>query len=380
MSLFLLSYIIIYGGMQGLVYAGLAPVLPSRRGFHWALSLWMAAMVGAPILTHVLDHAGFSHLAKLMAWIGYSWMGGSFIAFWSNLIAYGLKGFIAFGAWAGLYRGPQPSSVLVSVFVLVLSAGLILWAVAANRVVHLRTLEISTPKMDCKAEALDIVFISDVHLGLMNGPGEGRRIRNILQDLDPDLILCAGDMIDSDISRLDKQAHIFRALNPKLGKYAVLGNHETYLGRGAASRFFERAGFDLLIDEGGEIGQNIALFGLDYARAEQCTQKASGLRNVDPNRFSIVLKHAPTRCAFPKGDLQLSGHTHKGQIFPFGLIVKIVYPLVSGLYVQDSGERLYVSQGTGSWGPQMRLLTRREITVITLRGVCSKDERESRRD
>jgi predicted MPP superfamily phosphohydrolase len=356
--------------MQAAVYFRVLPLMPSSYLFRLVVALWFVFMVAAPILTHLLDHALLSFPAKLMAWIGYTWMGVSFIAFCLTLAMYIAQVLFNLTArlfsWNSLRISPLNQAWLIVVLTLVLS----IWAVYGHQSLKMQRLNLVSSKLKASNEQLRIVFISDLHLGLMAGKKSAQEVVSKIKSENADIVLCAGDLLDSNLAGLKEIAYTFKSLNPKYGKYAVTGNHETYIGNKKAVTLLSHAGFTVLRNKSIDLNKSINLLGIDYGHNDKCQLEEKLTENLNPNQFNILLKHAPIACKRNSKfiDLQLSGHTHKGQIFPFSLAAKVVYPYLAGLYELENGKNLYVSQGTGSWGPRMRLGTNREITIISLTG------------
>jgi hypothetical protein len=166
---------------------------------------------------------------------------------------------------------------------------------------------------------------------------------------------------------------MFRSIPAPLGKYAVTGNHEFYAGIGPALDFTRRAGFTVLRGELAIVGGILRIAGVDDPAGEAMGAgsrrlEAETLGGEPSSLFTLLLKHRPVLSADAQSrvDLQLSGHTHRGQIFPFRFLVRLSYPFLAGLYAREDGGALYVSRGTGTWGPRMRFLSSPEITVIDI--------------
>jgi predicted MPP superfamily phosphohydrolase len=157
------------------------------------------------------------------------------------------------------------------------------------------------------------------------------------------------------------------------GKFAVTGNHEFYAGLDQAVRFTEEAGFTMLRGEARPVAGFMTIAGVDDPTGKRFglfrgPEEGALLKGVARGRFTILLKHEPVIAKDATGlfDLQLSGHTHKGQIFPFNYIVKIFYPHDAGLVHLPQHAFLYVSRGSGTWGPPIRFLSPPEVTIIKL--------------
>ena len=278
----------------------------------------------------------------------------------------------------GLCRHPYWCLRLRSAPMLALAAGLTLAAcvvgldqAAAVRVVRLT---VETERLSFDAPPLRIVLLADLHLGRTSRTGTIRRIRDLAAREKPDILLAAGDFMDSACAEANLQADLFSDIHPPLGKYAVLGNHECYAGEKAAAEFLGRAGFFLLRNQSTALGENWKLTGVDDPSLNTPAQLGEGpekwlLAAHKKERYHILLKHRPevSDAARQGADLQLSAHTHNGQIFPFGLFTRQAYPWPVGRLMKFSaGLDFYVSPGAGTWGPPFRLFAPPEITVLEI--------------
>ena len=232
---------------------------------------------------------------------------------------------------------------------------------------------IETPKIPEEMGRFRIVQISDVHLGLIVGERRLSRILDAVRAAKPDILVSTGDLLDGQIDGTKILATEFQKINPPYGKVAVNGNHEYYVGVRMARDFCKAAGFTLLENKTFNIPGVAAIVGVDdpaagrFGLSTKITEKQL-LSGLPKDRFVLLLKHRPTLAPDSKGlfDLQLSGHTHKGQIFPFTLIIKMLYPIDAGLLELGNDSYLYVNPGSGTWGPPMRFLAPPEVTVIDL--------------
>ena len=220
---------------------------------------------------------------------------------------------------------------------------------------------------------IKIVQISDLHIGLNTKEDFLRKIVNKINAVDPDLLISTGDLVDVFFDGINVFAGQLRAINPRLGKYAVTGNHEFYAGIDDSINFTKMAGFRVLREEGVTINNIISLVGMDDNAAGQGIKKEKArinalMKMLPENTYKILLRHRPAVADNTKEifDLQLSGHTHGGQIFPFTIVTWFFYPVRTGLKKLSSSNFIYVSKGTGTWGPPMRFLARPEITLIEL--------------
>ncbi|MHB8836296.1 MAG: metallophosphoesterase [Candidatus Methylomirabilia bacterium] len=221
-----------------------------------------------------------------------------------------------------------------------------------------------------------IVQVSDVHLGLLVGKRRLGAILERVREARPDLLVSTGDMLDAVGDHLEPLAAMWRNVLPPLGKYAVTGNHEYYTGIPGALAFLEGAGFRVLRDEALVIPGVANLIGKEYRAPSGLSGAPARFRPLadlmhegDPGLFTLLLNHLPSgfeEDAAPLGvGLQLSGHTHDGQVFPFRWLVRLSFRHTAGL-ARSGASLLYVSRGTGTWGPPLRFLAPPEVTVFEL--------------
>jgi predicted MPP superfamily phosphohydrolase len=368
MIFFLLTFLFIYGSTHALVYWGLRPLLKGHPALPTLVILWMATMVLAPLLVRFAEHRGLESLARALAWVGFSWMGFVFIAFSLFLLlalwdATMRLGGLLLPSLTRLCAHGAISAILVLLIVIAAS----FYGLYEANSLQLETIRITTPKLLPGSAPIRIAQISDLHLGLIHRDEALAPIIIRLQTLSPDLIVATGDIVDAQINHLEGLADLWQQLNPPLGKYAITGNHEFYAGIDQAIDFLEQSGFRILRNEHIDLGATLKLVGVDDpGRGQQVDE--DGALGEDSERFTLLLKHRPDVQESSLGlfDLQLSGHTHKGQIFPFTFLTSLVYPYQAGLYTLAKGSLIYTSRGTGTWGPPMRIGAPPEITLIEL--------------
>ncbi|GAB4373097.1 MAG: metallophosphoesterase [Deltaproteobacteria bacterium] len=375
MRWFLIVFFLVYGGAH--LYALLKA--KGALGFGWGTALLLlpvlAALTCGPLIVYSLSRHGMEGAARAASWIAYTWLGLLFLFLWMNLAVDLLNLLVRVaGAVSGSDRKRLLLAGRVPFFALVgLSLALGAYATLEARQPRVERVRIATEKLPASTPRLRIVQISDVHLGLMVRHRYAREIAETVRRERPDLFVSTGDLVDAEIDHLEGLAEILREIRPRLGMYAVTGNHEYYAGIGQALAFTERAGFTLLRGKAITIGGILRIAGVDDPTGAAMGEPPGRpepeiLGDGNPPLFTLLLKHRPRLSGEAKGrfDLQLSGHTHFGQLFPFRLLVRIPYPLLSGLHRIPGGGALYVSRGTGTWGPRMRFLSPPEITVIDL--------------
>ncbi len=362
MLTFLSAAFLIYGSLHLYALGKVWMALPHSFGLALALSFVGIAMTLSPLLVWYLERQGW-HLATVAAWVSYTWMGFLFLFFCIGLV-FDLGQF-----FATLLKFNWPLNSAISFAATgLLAIGMLGYGYIEARQIRVEYVNITTPKL--AAGRVTIAQISDLHLGIMLGDAFLERVTARLRALQPDLLVATGDIIDGQGNNLDALARHFRSYAPPLGAYAVTGNHEVYAGLDNSLRFLHSAGFTVLRDESAEAG-GIMLVGVDDPAATRSGQQTGldagkTLASVATNDFIILLKHQPVVDSDIPFDLQLSGHIHGGQIFPFVYLAKLAYGVDTGLTELGDGRRLYVNRGAGTWGPPIRLFAAPEITLITI--------------
>ncbi len=374
MILFLIVFLTIYGGMHYFLLRRIRSVFTISVRAKFVILLGMTVLCCLPLCIRLLERSGLHGAAMFAAHIGYFWMGMLFIFIWVSLLIDGillvLRGMSRIrGGNGSFFDAPQRIGLYGAALTTVLIAGYGYWEALDVRT---ETVYISTDKLPPTIEQFTLVQISDVHLGLIVRESRLRKIVRKIQESKPDLLVSTGDLVDGQLGNIEGMASMLADVRPTWGKFAVTGNHEYYAGIDSALSFTRQAGFVVLRGDWTDLTDYLTIAGVD----DPVETRTSGsmpserklLANISRDRFTVLLKHRP---AIDPGsidlfDLQLSGHVHKGQIAPFNLITSIVYPVKTGLTVFGTSSALYVSRGTGTWGPPLRFLTPPEITVVHL--------------
>ena len=368
MYFFIAMFFAIYSGMHALVYFRLKVLLPEARFYRPMLGVFFLLLIISPVITRYLENSGHHPTAKIAAHIAFPWFGFIFLLFITSLASYLVQG--GFGL-TNLFMGSRisaPGPKMMAVVALSLAVFMALYGFYENQRLVIERIVIHTDKLPAQAKSLKIAQITDLHLGLMS---DGNNYKDVMEALDrekPDIVVSTGDMVDGSGLPEEKLAQTFSRIEAPLGKYAVTGNHEFYLGVDQAIAMTEKMGFTLIRDRSVRIDDLITLVGVDDPGRGRPVDEAGILTGCDPKLFTILLKHQPKPVKSSLGcfDLQLSGHTHGGQIFPFKYIVALFFPYHTGMYQLEKGSKLYTSRGTGTWGPPIRILAPRELTIIEL--------------
>lgn len=221
-------------------------------------------------------------------------------------------------------------------------------------------------------QPITIVALSDLHLHRTMQQGKINHIVGAVNKLNPDLVVLPGDTVDDEPRRIQDLLAELKKLKSRLGVYATAGNHEFYVGHEKSKKALENVGVTYLFNEGVALKNNLYLAGVpdmyNVKRISDSVDVPKALNSATDKEYKILLSHTPSlidKIQDQKVDLQISGHTHGGQIFPFHIVSWILNKYLAGLYsVRNSS--LYVSRGSGQWGPQIRVLAPSEISVIKL--------------
>ncbi|MFD0743733.1 metallophosphoesterase [Phytohabitans flavus] len=274
---------------------------------------------------------------------------------------------------------PTRSRVVV-VAVLAVSAVLVAWGhVEAMRVPRVKRVDVVMPRLGAGLDGLRVALLTDTHYGPIDRARWSARVIDVVNGLEADVVCHTGDIADGSVEQRREQAAPLGTVRARLARAYVTGNHE-YFGEAEAWLGHMRdLGWEalhnrhLVVERGGDrlvvagVGDRTAGgSGLAGHRPDH----AAALAGADPELPVLLLAHQPKQvnAAVAHGvDLQLSGHTHGGQIWPFRYLVRLDQPVVSGLSRHGERTQLYTSNGTGFWGPPLRVFARSEITLLTLR-------------
>jgi predicted MPP superfamily phosphohydrolase len=370
---FLLLIISIWIGMHYFIWLRLAhdTGLPSEA--QAGVALLLAVLAPLPLLSILrLIPRRFAQPAWTIAFV---WAGSIFLLNASLAVGDVVQ---AVARHAGASHDPVWVARVVGLGALLVALGLAAtgW-MGAHGEVAVKRVEVRLEKLPQALDGFSIVQVSDLHVSPDTDVKRVRRIVETVNAEQPDLIALTGDLVDGLPETLQAGVAPLAELRARHGAFFVTGNHEYYSGADRWLQTFRKLGMRTLQNERVQIDQASASF--DLAGVPDWTGGAFGpthrprladvLRGRDESRALVLLAHQPRQ--FPEAaklgvGLQISGHTHGGQIWPFTWLIHVAERRVAGLH-RESGSQLYVSRGTGFWGPPMRLSAPPEITRITLR-------------
>ncbi|MEV6990480.1 metallophosphoesterase [Streptomyces sp. NPDC093228] len=350
-------------------------------GQHWpppvtlvGTALFALGLIGMP-LAMVRGHG--RRQQDRAAIIGDTLLGTSWILFtWSVLLGILLR--LALTV-AGTGES-QDRARIVTWAVLGVAVVLLGWGYAeARRVPRVRRLDVQLPRLGAGLDGLRVVLVTDTHYGPLDRARWSVRVCETVNDLEADLVCHTGDIADGTAERRRAQATPLGTVRATRARVYVTGNHEYYSEAQGWVDLMDELGWEplrnrhLLLERGGD---TLVVAGVDDVTAESSglaghrADLAEALNGADPDLPVLLLAHQPKfveRAAADGIDLQLSGHTHGGQIWPFHHLVRIDQPALAGLSHHGTRTLLYTSRGTGFWGPPFRVFAPSEITLLVLR-------------
>ncbi|WP_446037982.1 metallophosphoesterase [Streptomyces sp. SID1121] len=309
--------------------------------------------------------------------VGDTLLGAVWVLFtWSVLLGVLLRlALTVAGAGAG-----QDRARLVTWAVLGVTAVLLAWGYAeARRVPRVRRLDVPLPRLGAGLDGTRVVLITDTHYGPLDRARWSERVCETVNTLEADLVCHTGDIADGTAERRRAQAAPLGTVRATEARVYVTGNHEYYSEAQGWVDLMDELGWEplrnrhVLLERGGD---TLVVAGVDDVTAESSglpghrAHLAGALQDADPDLPVLLLAHQPAfvdRAAARGVDLQLSGHTHGGQIWPFHHLVLLDQPALAGLTHHGPRTLLYTSRGTGFWGPPFRVFAPSEITLLVLR-------------
>ncbi|MEV2243413.1 metallophosphoesterase [Streptomyces sp. NPDC049970] len=352
-----------------------------HAGQHWPLpvalggtALFVLGLIAMP-LTMVRGHG--RRQQDRAAIIGDTLLGVSWVLFsWSVVLGVLLRlGLTVTGVGDGQSRARIVTSAVLGVAVVLLA-----WGYAeARRVPRVRQLDVRLPRLGAGLDGTRVVLITDTHYGPLDRSRWSARVCAKVNTLEADLVCHTGDIADGTAERRRAQAAPLGTVRATRARVYVTGNHEYYSEAQGWVDLMDELGWEplrnshLLLERGGD---TLVVAGVDDVTAESSglaghgAHLAGALKGADPDLPVLLLAHQPKfvdRAAAGGVDLQLSGHTHGGQIWPFHHLVRVDQPALAGLSRHGARTLLYTSRGTGFWGPPFRVFAPSEITLLVLR-------------
>ncbi len=376
--IFLSAFFAIYGLVNLYIFVRGLQAIPqgSTLKSAYAITFWFFAL--SFIGGRLLENYGPGAVSDLLVWTGSFWI-AAMLYFFLAVVVLDLMRLV--NHFLPFYPPVIRESYTQAKYITTAAAiGLVAVLLVAGHINSLlprvRTLELDIDKKSDGMKTLNVAVASDIHLGTIVGRHRFDHIIELINSLNPDLVLLPGDIVDEDMAPVMKQnlGEALRSLKPRLGVFAVTGNHEYIGGVDEACSYLSAHNVTMLRDRAVKVDGSFFLVGREDRSRIQFEGKPRKtldelMAGVDRTSPVIMMDHQPFRLseAAARGvDLQLSGHTHQGQLWPVSLIIKAIYEVGWG-YARIGGTHVYVSNGVGTWGPPVRIGNRPEVVNIRLR-------------
>src|SRR4030042_1739010 len=316
------------------------------------------------VLTSFLAFRYFNLPVRCLYTGAASWLGIFYLFILASILCW------VFYGLGKLFHLPLNGKILIEILIgLALMASL--YGFINAGVIRMTRISLQLPHLPNPWKGKTAVWVSDTHLGQVRNDGFAQKIATLVQSLHPDIVFIGGDLYDGEPVDLDKVIEPFSRISVPYGIYFITGNHEEFYDNTPYLEAGRRAGIRVLYNEKVDL-DGLQIIGVDYkdSRREEQFRTILQKMGIDRKKPSILLKHVPLHLQVAKEQgisLQLSGHTHQGQVFLFRFITSQVYQGYDYGLNWFGDLLVYTSSGAGTWGPPMRLDTIPEIVVITFK-------------
>ncbi|WP_101950732.1 metallophosphoesterase [Mycobacterium sp. 3519A] len=359
-----------------LLCSGAAWPLPVFIG---GTTVFVVMLIALPVLLR-LGH-GHRHLDWAAA-TGHALLGLAWVLFTCSVLGQIVQLALLFAGFDNPLR-----SRVVAATVVVIAAGLLIWGYAeAMRVPRVKKVDVAIAGLGAGLDGLRVVLITDTHYGPIDRSRWSAAVAARVNTLDADVVGHVGDIADGTVDIRETQASPLASVRATSARVYVTGNHEYFNEAQGWLDYMDSIGWTplhnrhVVVERGGD---RLIVAGVDDATAQRSGVHGHGanldaaLAGADRTLPVLLLAHQPKQVAHAVHagvDLQVSGHTHGGQIWPFHLLVRLEQPAVQGLSRHGGRTQLYTSRGTGFWGPPFRVFAPSEITLLTLRTARSRPQ------
>jgi len=372
MARFLVFYFVAYGGAHLYLFLKVKKAFTLTVRKRLFIIPALSFLFSCPLIARKLESSSLDRVAEILSGCGYLWMGLLFLFITSaaamDLLNLLLSVTLRNKTAAFLVR-PKALFLIAAAYTLIIGS----YGYHEAKNIVTERLTIKSSRIPATVGRIRIVQISDLHVGQIVREERIKAVLNSVRAASADILVSTGDLVDGHQRHFSGLERLFLEIRPRLGKYAILGNHEYYVGVEESIKFMKDAGFKVLNNTNFQLGGMICITGVDdsrnkFQRAANSIIEEKLLDLAAKEGFRLLLKHRPVveKSSAGKFDLQLSGHVHKGQIFPFNILTWMSFPVRTGLSELKKGSLLYVSRGTGVWGPPIRFLAPPEVTIIDI--------------
>lgn len=360
------------------IFSRTKAIFPTGQATGWILRVLFWVLAFSYVIGRFAERGGPEWMATFFVKAGSWWLGAMLYLTLFFLLADLLRGLNSLFHVTDIFRfswNSDKGRIALNV-VYALTAIVLAFGYYNAKIPVVRNLEINVDK-HLSGGPQRLVLVSDLHLGMMISNGRLETLVNAVNSLQPDVVLMAGDVFDEDPGPVirNNMGDLLKNLKARQGVYAVSGNHEYYGNEAEARKYLEDHGIIVLSDSTVILPGGIVLVGRQDITGQQMSGKARKsiaelLTGVDKSKPIVMIDHQPYKLQEVSAggvDLQVSGHTHNGQMWPFNYVTNAIFEIGYG-YGKIGKTHFYVSSGYGTWGPPIRTNSRSEIVVLELKG------------
>ena len=374
-AVFLTIVLSIYTLTNWYIYVKTSVFFVGSSYIHNLIKILFWTIVFAYPAARILERLVTNEIIVTLVKIGSFWMGAMLYLFLIFLAIDFFRMINYFLPFISIldYKSNPANRIIVTKGVYAFTLIILIIAFVNARFPRLNHIQITIDKPLSENRPLRIAAVSDIHLGTIISNNRLSQMVQKINSQKPDIVLMAGDIFDEDISSVINNGlgKYFEQIEAPLGIFAIPGNHEFFGGIDHKLHYLKDHGVNILRDSATLINNSFYLIGREDRTNNRRKNILSLLDSVDKSKPIILLDHQPfnlSESADNDIDLQISGHTHHGQLWPFNFITKAIYEVSSG-YKKIKNTHVIVSNGYGTWGPPMRLGNRPEILIIDLNGI-----------
>ena len=375
--IFILIVLSVYGSVNYYIFLRGWQAIPKISLYKTAYVIIFLLLSLSFFAGRILERYTISAASNIFIWSGSLWLGLMAYLFLSVLLIDILRASNFFFNFFPdfIYANYGKTKLIIAAGTLALSVLIVVAGFINECIPNIKKIELTIPKKAGNIKSLHIAMASDIHMGTIISNSRLEKLVSTINDLKPDIVLLPGDIVDEDLRPVIKNnlGDILKTFKSKYGTYAITGNHEYIGGAEAAVKYLTAHNINMLRDSAVKINGSFYIVG----REDRSIKQFSGLerkdlkiiiKDIDCRLPVILMDHQPFslhKTAESCVDLQLSGHTHHGQLWPFNFITSMIYEISHG-YKKIENTNFYVSSGYGTWGPPIRTSSRSEIVDIIL--------------
>lgn len=376
--IFISIVFIVYASVNYYIFIRGLQAVPKGSPYRTYYIILFIALASSFWIGRILENYILNTFTEVLVWVGSLWL-AFMLYFFLFAILFDVVRLLNhfFGLLPEIITNNYEKAKLISLFSVVgIVTAFIIYGHINFLSPRILNLDITIPKKDSKLSSLNIVAASDIHLGTIVGKRQLNNFIQLTNSLNSDIILLPGDIFDEDIGPIIKKnlGEELEKLQARYGVYAVTGNHEYIGGVESAVEYMEKHGIKVIRDEAVFIDRSFYIVGReDRSIGQFADKKRKDLteitKGLDDNYPKILMDHQPFQLNLAREndiDLQLSGHTHHGQLWPLNYITSAIYEISWG-YEKIGNTHYYVSSGFAGWGPPVRTGSRTELVNIKVR-------------